>query len=76
MTVRPSTEQWTAIRRQLAVRRIIHGLTQTELGLLAGTSKGAVANIEGGQRIPIVDSLIRLADPLGLAVILTPKDTP
>lgn len=75
MPLRPSTPQWAAIRRQLAIRRVILQLSQTDLGSLAGTSKGAVASIEGGQRIPTVDSLIRLAGSMGLKVVLVPEDS-
>lgn len=73
MPRRNHSPEWAAIVRQLHIRRLVLGLTQTQAGALAATSKGAVANLECGLRVPTAETLIRLAAAYGLRVALVPE---
>ncbi|MFE1784131.1 helix-turn-helix domain-containing protein [Streptomyces sp. NPDC059506] len=56
-------------------RRLELGLSQSELGLMAGMTQSAVARFEGGGTVPTIPVLDRLARALdlGLKVELTPR---
>ncbi|MBI3864172.1 MAG: helix-turn-helix transcriptional regulator [Planctomycetia bacterium] len=64
----PKSELGHAFRESLKKLREIRNLTQSELGERAGIAAAAVSHFETGQRVPSLDSLVRLADALGVSV--------
>lgn len=56
------------LRANLAALRDLRGLTQAELGLRAGVGAASISHFETGQRIPSLDSLIKVADALDVSV--------
>jgi transcriptional regulator with XRE-family HTH domain len=58
----------TLVRDRLRSLRKERGLTQEALCERAGISRDAVTRIEGGSRIPTIDTLERLAAGLGVSV--------
>lgn len=44
------------------------GFTQTDLGAKAGIAAASVSHFETGQRLPSLESLMKLADALGVSV--------
>ena len=48
-----------------------HGLTQTELGARVGMSQSQVARLERMDHTPSFETLLRLADALGLKIEIT-----
>ncbi len=48
-------------RKALIGARLAAGLTQKQLAERMGTSQGSIARMEGGARLPSVDTLYRLA---------------
>jgi transcriptional regulator with XRE-family HTH domain len=56
------------LRANLAALRELRGLTQVELGSRAAIAAASISHFETGQRIPSLDSLIRLADALDVSV--------
>lgn len=59
-----SSQLANQIPKRIAGQRERRGLTQAELGAKAGIAAGAVSHFETGQRIPSLESLVRLADAL------------
>ena len=51
----------------IARSRIRAGFSQEEVGFRAGLHRTAVGQLERGERVPRVDSVIRLAGVLGLS---------
>jgi len=66
--------QRTALPRAVALRlvsyRAEHGLSQSALGRIVGLSQPAIARIEAGERVPTVETLLRLADALEMEFLL------
>jgi transcriptional regulator with XRE-family HTH domain len=64
----------TALARKVAHQvidyRIRHDLTQAQLARLLGMRQPAIARLEAGEHTPTVEMLERLADKLGLVVVL------
>ncbi len=64
----------TTLSRAVALRlvsyRAEHGLSQSALGRLVGMSQPAIARIEAGERVPTVDTLLRLSDALSIEFLL------
>lgn len=62
----------TALARSLSLalvaHRTEHGLTQTALGRELGMPQAQVSRIEAGDHTPSLDTLLRIADALGLAI--------
>lgn len=56
------------VGERLKRRREELGLTQTELGGRAGIAAASVSHFETGQRLPSLESLMKLADALSLSV--------
>lgn len=52
---------------RLRQNRKMRGLTQAELGAMAGIAAASVSHFETGQRAPSLESLVRLADALELS---------
>ncbi len=57
-----------AVRLHLAARRESRGLTQAELGAKARIAPGAISHFETGQRLPSLESVVRLADALECSI--------
>lgn len=66
----------TQLITQLRDARTAQGLTQLDLAVLANTHQSTIGSAESGRRPVGLITLIRLADALGYAVALVPKDTP
>lgn len=60
-------------RKALIGARLAAGLTQKQLAERMGTSQAAIARLEGGTRMPTVDTLYRLAVILGVDFTITPQ---
>lgn len=73
---RPYGPQWAATTRQLAVRRVLLGLSQDDVAKAARTTRGAISEIERGTRVPTVELLIRIARVYGLRLALTSAEEP
>ena len=57
-----------AIRSNLKAFRELRGLSQAQLGRLAGIGAASISHFETGQRTPTVESVVRLADALRVSV--------
>lgn len=64
------------VRERLRTLRKARGLTQEALCDRAGISRDAITRIEGGSRIPTIDTLERLGMALGVAVSELVHTTP
>lgn len=62
------------LRKALIGARIAAGLTQKQLAERMGTSQAAIARLEGGERLPSVHTLYRLAVILGVDFTITPQE--
>ena len=58
----------TSLRQALRQMREMRGFTQADLGNRAGIAPASVSHFETGQRVPSLDSLIKLADALQVSV--------
>jgi transcriptional regulator with XRE-family HTH domain len=56
------------VRSSLKALRLHRGLTQTQLGILAGVPAASISNFETGQRMPSLESLVKIADALQVSV--------
>lgn len=52
--------------KRLKEERIRKNLSQTQLGDLVGVTKVAICGYETGKRVPSVDTLLKLANELGI----------
>jgi transcriptional regulator with XRE-family HTH domain len=48
--------------------REVRRLTQAELGARAGIAAASISHFETGQRTPSLDSIVKLADALGVSI--------
>jgi y4mF family transcriptional regulator len=55
-------------------RREMLGLVQSDLANISGVSIRTIQLVEGGKANPSIDTLIQIADPLGLRLQLIIKD--
>jgi len=55
-------------RLQFRTIRERRGLTQVALGQRAGIAPASISHFETGQRVPSLESLVKLADALGVSV--------
>ena len=62
------------IGKTIRGRREMLGLHQHQLAAIAGVSTRTIQLIEAGKGNPALDTLLQLADPLGLTVQLILKD--
>lgn len=62
------------VARAILAARVERGLTQGELGKVAGTKQSRVSEIEAMKGNPRLETLDRIARPLGLMVTLVPRD--
>jgi DNA-binding XRE family transcriptional regulator len=69
----------TALARAVALRlttyRAEHGLTQTQLARKLGMKQPAVARLEMGEQSPKIDTLVRIAEALGIEFMVNIKPT-
>jgi Predicted transcriptional regulators len=63
------------IGESLKKRRELLGLLQPRLAAIAGISTRTIQLIESGKANPSLDTLLKIADPLGLTVKLILKET-
>lgn len=56
--------------RRCAVRRILSGESQRELGERTGISYGQISAFERGGRVPVAETLIRLVSAYGFRLTL------
>lgn len=56
------------LRNNLKALRGMRGLTQAEMGIRAGIAPASISHFETGQRMPALDSLVKLADALEVSV--------
>ena len=56
------------LKEALKSLRELRNLTQAELGSRAGIAAASVSHFETGQRLPSIESLVRLADALHVPV--------
>src|SRR6266536_2859794 len=63
-----SSDIHQALRQRLRTFREMRGLTQGDLGAKAGMAAASVSHFETGQRLPSLDSLVKLADALEVSV--------
>jgi transcriptional regulator with XRE-family HTH domain len=59
-----------AVALRLVAYRAEHGLSQSALGRIVGMAQPAIARIEAGERVPTVETLLRLSDGLGIEFLL------
>jgi transcriptional regulator with XRE-family HTH domain len=57
-----------AFRKNLKTLRELRGLTQTELGAQSEIPAASISNFETGQRVPSLESLVKLANALKVSV--------
>lgn len=57
-----------AVANRLVVYRADHNLSQTALGRLLGLSQPAVARLEAADHLPSLDTLVRIAERLGIEI--------
>lgn len=57
-----------ALRQSLARFRELRGLSQAKLGKKAGFAAASISHFETGQRIPSLESIVKLADALEVSV--------
>jgi transcriptional regulator with XRE-family HTH domain len=62
------------IGEKLQQRRILLGLLQTQLAQLSGVSSRTIQLVEQGKGNPSLQTLLQLADPLGLRLDLVLKE--
>lgn len=71
--VRASWERTTlsrAVALRLIAYRAEHGLSQSVLGRMVGMSQPAIARMEAGERVPTVETMLRLSDALCIEFLL------
>jgi len=64
----PASDVPSALRENLSRFRELRNLTQSELGKRAGFAAASISHFETGQRVPSVESLVKLADALEVSV--------
>ncbi len=64
----------TKIGETIQKRRELLGLLQPQLAAIAGVSRRTIQLVENGKANPSVDTLLRIADPLGLTLQVVLKD--
>ncbi|TAJ18463.1 MAG: XRE family transcriptional regulator [Dehalococcoidia bacterium] len=62
------TSSSEGLKLQLRTIRERRGLTQGELGQRAKMASASISHFETGQRVPSLDSLVKLADALEVSV--------
>ena len=55
-------------RSNLKTIREMRGLTQAQVGIRAGIAAASISHFETGQRVPALDSLVKLADALEVSI--------
>ena len=59
--------------RRIRELRMLRGLTQEELARMAGLKQSAVARMESVKSIPRLDTVLKVADALGLEMTFEQK---
>src|SRR5216684_5359702 len=63
-----STPTHPAFASNLQALREMRGLTQAQLGRRAGMAAASISHFETGQRMPSLESLVKLADALDVSL--------
>ena len=63
-----------AVIRDLIQRRNELNLSQRELARMIGTRQPAISRLEAGDRNTRIETLVKVADAMGLQFALTPKN--
>jgi y4mF family transcriptional regulator len=69
--MRNQLEIGTAIKK----RRELLGLLQPQLAAISGISRRTIQLVENGKANPSLETLLKIADPLGLTIELAVKRT-
>ena len=64
----PASQVARDFRGNLRTLREVRGLTQADLGSRAAMGAASISHFETGQRIPSLDTLVKLADALSVSV--------
>jgi len=64
----PTNDLPSVLRENLARFRELRNLTQSQLGKRAGFAAASISHFETGQRVPSIESLVKLADALEVSV--------
>lgn len=64
----------TIIGETIQARRELLGLLQPQLAELSGISTRTIQLVEQGKGNPSLDTLVKLADPLGLELVFVLKE--
>jgi len=64
----PAADIHDTLRARIRTFREMRGLTQSELGTKAGMGGASVSHFETGQRLPSLESLVKIADALAVSV--------
>ncbi|RYE53848.1 MAG: XRE family transcriptional regulator [Sphingobacteriales bacterium] len=67
--------EFLEIGKRLRERRELLGLLQPELAAVCGISTRTIQLVEMGKANPSLETLIKIADPLGLSITLFLKKT-
>jgi y4mF family transcriptional regulator len=67
-------EEIIELGTKLRQRREVLGLLQTQLAALSGVSTRTIQLVEQGKGNPSLDTLLQLADPLGVRLDLVLKE--
>lgn len=72
------SEKYRAIGSNIRMVREAEGISQTELANRVGSNKSAISRYENGLQKPSLDTLMRVADALGVDLVdlLKDKTTP
>jgi transcriptional regulator with XRE-family HTH domain len=68
-------EEVIKLGERLRQRRELLGVLQTQLSVLSGVSTRTIQLVEQGKGNPSLETLIQLADPLGLRLEFLLKET-
>ena len=64
-----------ALMRELIAARKEQGISQRDLGKMAGVKQPVIARIESGQSSPKVETIIKLLVPLGKTIAVVPLES-
>jgi len=67
-TPRSSADVSSRLAENVRSLRELRRLTQAELGARAGIAAASISHFETGQRTPSLDSVVKLADALGVSI--------
>lgn len=66
--------QFVEIGKTIRKRRELLGLLQPQLADISGINRRTIQLVEAGKANPTIDTLVKIADPLGLTLKLILKE--